>query len=1173
MDKTLPKLPSFDIQKNDSIEDNSSEYHAACQVLSEIIDETMKKIELTTLEQQTRKFGIPIKQEEDGAHDCMSVISNPSNVQGKAQLNVSFASPLESCRLYTPSPSLSMASTLDIQSETDTCEIEQEILNPTNIKSDTCDTHNQPSIASQDNYSHPATHIDFSTTELNDIALSNAKNRKLRDAFEVESSLDQDNVISGQINRISTIPATAMFEEKAEPSIQENNPSEGDRGQNCEEMINSETVETDNSSKTNISYETMQIIRRDCQIHYPTKQMLPKIEQDMISSSCDLFGSIDNQQNTFSADINVTASVDLSSSSPQVSAKLSCHGNEMENQKQSDNSDRVITLKSTEALPVPGLAEKGFSVVNIIEVEHIVHRSSEQPTKFAPSSELFSQSVKGTPVSLSRSCSDDNADVVERISDNPRERNVSNPPFSEPYKEIVKLIVDHPGTRCSPETNQMTVQDESLISPVIEPQTVTFQEKDSYLDNEHTNEASIIINVPEGEDGHEGKSMQLVRSRHDCNEPLPQVNIADNKSINQICKDEIQEEKTLVINSLHEKCHANREMDSKDRNENNGTETTSNNTAQLHENPVTNESELYVVETSHGEEVRKIDENYVEENHLIDGHIGFSAKDSTDRTSSEWPLTDGIKNVSYQGQQRHSNCYQAVNPENQMTNEMCVGPMQIKGKELQTVPVGLSAVQENFLEGINSDVLHLTSMPSSKEDLLPQVTVTLQSTEERPAKSIPLKLDQSSTHEFKCTETTSFTTKSQNLFVADQYEENKHCMLPEIQNSSSNQAIEELQNAGSIESSDDVVVPQGFQNSPVLRFPANDDDFSDSGISNSSQIQGEAIHENFMGDQQLNEANISLQEIPQSQQNSKHPTDYAESVANQNAAIGSTSASNTEAEIEQLVNALVGAICDEQKTQLTEKEALEKDDNTELSSPPKKIRKVENDLLASTQNNEELEVERHGLVGTDRLQYAEEETHATDISNGGLKKQNDMAFPSALTSKNCDAEHLPLKKRGVHSVWERNSVEGVTNCDVVSDRSSVDGFITYEQEKIFPMPSQPQYVLYDRHTLSSDDEDPEFGQFTYFESVMASQPRYSLYDQECLNTDRRATLNSNEVGHQLSLLRRPILSSNKGTPAATDSVPEDQQVPAISPPKQISSDLSSENITMYPKIPGNQKSI
>ena len=1124
----------------------------------------MKKIKLTTSEQQTRKFEethrikvcalLPIGQEDQG---YISVISNPSNVQGKAQLNVSFASPLESCRLYTPSPSVSMASTLDIQSETDMCESEQEILNltasSTYIKSenkpfDTCDTHDQPSIASQDNYSNPAAHIDFSTTELNDSTLSSAKNWK-RDTFEVESSSYQDNVISDPMNRISTIPAATMSGEKVEPNIQENNPSEEDRGQNCEEMINSETVEKDNSSKTNISYETMQIIRRDCQIHYPTKQMLPKIEQDMISSSCDLFGSIDNQQNTFSADINVTASVDLSSSSPQVSAKLSCHGNEMENQKQSDNSDRVITLKSTEALPVPGLAEKGFSVFNNTEVEHIVHRSSEQPTKFPSSSELFSQSVEGTPVSLSRSRSDDNADVVERISDNAWERNVSNPSFTEPYKEIVKLIFDHPDTRCSPNINQMTVQDESIMSPVVKPETVTFQEKDSYLDNEHTNEASININVPEGEEGREGESRQLVYNRHDCDEALSQLHVADNKGINQICEVEIPEEKTLLVNSLHEKCHANREMASKDGNENIGSETTVNNTAQLHENPVTNESELYVAETSPGEEIRKIDENYAEENHLIDGHIGFSAKDSTNRTSSEWPLTDGIMNVSYQGQQRHSDCYQAVNPEKQMTNEMRVGPMQIKGKELQTVPVGLSAVQENFLEGINADVLHLTSMPSSKEDSLPQVTATLQSTEERPAKSIPLKLDQSSTHEFKCTETTSFATKSQNLFVVDQYEESKHCMLPEIQNSSSNQTIEELQvNAGSIELSDEVVVPQGFQNSPILHSPANDDDFSDSGISNSSQIRGEAIQCNFIGNQELNEANISLQEIPQSRQNSKHSAGYAEREANQDFAIVSTSANGTEAQIEQLVHALVGAICDDQKTQLTGKEALEKDDSTDLSSPPKKMRKVENELLASTQNNE-------------------------DISDGGLKEQNDMAFTPSLTARNCEAEYLPLKKRSMHSVWERDTIKGVTNCDVVSDRSSIDGFITYEQEKIFPMPSQPQYVLYDRHNLSSDDEDPEFGQLTYFESIMASQPRYSLFDPECPNMDRRATLNSSEVGHQLSLLRRPMSSSNKGTPAATDSASDDQQVPAISPPKQIPSDHSSENITMYPKIPGNLKSI
>ena len=1144
-------LLSIDTQKN---EDTTSEYNAACQVLSEIIDETMKRIEF----EKTQR--IRFEEEKDGVREYISEISNQSIVQAKAQLKVNFASPLESCRLYTPSPSVSMASTLDIQSETDMCESEQEILkqttSSTDVKSENkpFDTQDQPSIASQDNYSDPAVYIDFSTAELNDGALSSVKNAKLRDAFKVESSLDQSNVISGQMNRISTIPATLMSEEKVEPNIRENSPSEEDQGQNCEEMINCGIVEIDNSSKTNNSYETMQITHKDCQIHYAAKQMLPKIEQDMISSSCDLFGSIDNQQNTFSANINPTAGVDLSSSSPQVSVILSCHGNEMENQKQSDNSDHVITLKSTEDLPAPGLAEKGFSVVNITEVEHIAHRSSDQSTKFVSSGELFSQSVECIPVNLLKSRSDYNADV-EGISADPWEHNVSNPYFTEPHKEIVKLILDHPDTRCSPKTNCTTVQDKSTISPVVKPETATFQDKDSYLDNEHTNEPSINISLPEGEDGREGESRQLVHNRNNCDETLPKLHVPDNKGINQI-----SEEKPPLTNPSHEKCHANREMDSKDGNENIGSKTTVNNTAQLHENPVTNESELHVVETSPGEEVRKIDENYVGENRLIYCHVGISAKDGIDCTSSEWPLTDGIMNVSYQGKQRPSNCYQAVNLKNQMTNEMCVSPMQIKGKELQTVPVGLSAVQENVLEGINSDFLHLTSMPSSKEELLPQVTVTLQSTEERLAKSIPLKLDQSSTDEFKCVETPSFATESENVFSTDQYGENKNCMLPEIQNSSSNSVTEESQvNTGSMASSDEVVL-QGFQNRPVLSSPASDNDFSDSGISNSSQIRGEAIQGNFTGNRQLNEANISLQESPQSVHSSQYATDQAASEANQNIAIGSTSASNTEAEIEQLVNALVGTICDDLKTQETGKEALEKDDNTELSSPPQKMRKVDNELLPSTQNNEELEVERHLVVGTDGLQDVE--TYATD---GDLKEQNDMN------------EHLPLKKRSVHSTWteskditsnefQGNSIKGATNCDI-------DGFITYEQDKNFPMPSQPQYVLYDRHNLSSDDDDPELGQSTYFNSVMTSQPRYSLFDRECLNTDSRTALNSNEVARKLSLLRRPIVSANKGTSAAIDLKSDDQQVPAVSPANEVPSDHSSENITMYPKFPGTSKSI
>ena len=105
-------LLSIDTQKNNYFEDTSSQYNAACQVLSEIIDETMKRIEF----EKTHR--IRFGEEKDGIQDYISQISNQSTVQAKAQLKVNFASPLESCRLYTPSLSVSMASTLDIQSET-----------------------------------------------------------------------------------------------------------------------------------------------------------------------------------------------------------------------------------------------------------------------------------------------------------------------------------------------------------------------------------------------------------------------------------------------------------------------------------------------------------------------------------------------------------------------------------------------------------------------------------------------------------------------------------------------------------------------------------------------------------------------------------------------------------------------------------------------------------------------------------------------------------------------------------------------------------------------------------------------------------------------------------------------------------------------------------------------
>ena len=66
-DKTLR---SIEIQKNDSFEDTSCEYNAACQALREIIDETVKKIELTSLEQQTRELGkthrFRLEEDRDG---------------------------------------------------------------------------------------------------------------------------------------------------------------------------------------------------------------------------------------------------------------------------------------------------------------------------------------------------------------------------------------------------------------------------------------------------------------------------------------------------------------------------------------------------------------------------------------------------------------------------------------------------------------------------------------------------------------------------------------------------------------------------------------------------------------------------------------------------------------------------------------------------------------------------------------------------------------------------------------------------------------------------------------------------------------------------------------------------------------------------------------------------
>ena len=367
---TDPKRPHCG---KDSFEDSSSKYNAARQVLGEIIDEAISKIELKTQKQQAKEFDEYyclrscavsfIKASKDGIQHVGLEVHKQNDAQVKGQLNVTFASPLESRRVHTPS----QASTVDVTPEINMSEIEEKTSNrvqsPHYVKGDiavfksTSDRHDQSPIAFEDIYSKSVFPNSFRPTVLSDNALLSVNASKSNEAFEVQSNTDENNVMFDQINHITPSPMNVMSDEKLGPNSQEKNPSEEER---CErkskEMINDETVEIDNNSnKTSSTCETMHITPRDCQVHYPTKQMFPKIEQDMISSSCDLFDSIVNQQNTCSAGLQTAASVDLLSPSPQVSTKLSCNGSEMENQKQSENSDLHNTNKSTGDLLVPDL--------------------------------------------------------------------------------------------------------------------------------------------------------------------------------------------------------------------------------------------------------------------------------------------------------------------------------------------------------------------------------------------------------------------------------------------------------------------------------------------------------------------------------------------------------------------------------------------------------------------------------------------------------------------------------------------------------------------------------------------------------------------------------------------------------------------------------------------------
>ncbi len=188
-------------------------------------------------------------------------------------------------------------------------------------------------------------------------------------------------------------------------------------------------------------------------------------------------------------------------------------------------------------------------------------------------------------------------------------------------------------------------------------------------------------------------------------------------------------------------------------------ETSANKATQSHPDSMTNDPQLFGVETGHSAEERGMDgEDATQGNYPMDGHIKSGGENGGQRTSPELPLAQGLMNVPYQQQQQQKqcpDCYQTGNPEDNMTNGMCVGPVQIEANELQVLPPGASAgAWANFSEEINPDSPPQTSVPSSEKDLLPPFAVS-QRREEAGA-SVMFKGDQSCARDVACAVLQSF---------------------------------------------------------------------------------------------------------------------------------------------------------------------------------------------------------------------------------------------------------------------------------------------------------------------------------------------------------------------------------------------------------------------------------
>ena len=1135
--------PQWPCVRDEVCQDSSSEeYNAACHFLGEIIDGAIRKIELAALRGQqagelsdtdcTKSRSLSsITSNQSEAQICIPGGPKRETTERKAQLNVSFASLLESCRVYTPSPCLSSASTVDITPEIGTHQGERaatrsEVTSICDVESkfaaseSASDSHDQSQNASEDNHSNEAVPC---------LPTTSTKTKSTKVLGDQES-LDGENVLSNEINHTTTAVG-AILDEKFKRNIAVDELPGSLYVKQDSEAAEYEAVEIDNksSSKRTGSYEIMQIIPGERQIHYVTEQMLPKIEQDMISSSNDLFDSVDSQQNTHTADTQTAASQDLFSLSPKLSAKLSCQGNEIENQKQSHNGDLAIALESTRDLPGPHMDSRDSPVVDNTETKKGGDHQTSQSNRFVSSGDLFSPMVVFRPVQTANSVHEGQESSVEACHAEQRLCPVTDPFISEPYQHIVQLIFDHPLVhRSSPQSNQ---NGESTMHPELPVEVEPLHPSDS---NRHT------------------ESLDEVREKFEEETDACQSdnNVEDT-------------EKEILVEP--EEMSQNDHVQMSSSKGNVSTEPCANTTTQLNQNQqMTNERELFAEQTPSTDEAGKIDEQFAQENYLIDGQIGSGGKDGTQCTSPEWPRVPDPMNLLYHDEQKQVD-NSAASTENKVTNEMHVDAVQIPANELQLPAEGSSVVQGNFREEIHPDTFPQTSVMSSVRDPSPPVAVTEQSTKQSPTQSIIEERDQSVAQHVACSETTSFVAGS--LAGADQCVGSSVCEKSEVQEAKE-EGQENIPTASGGPRIPEEEKEEGQENipaacgGPIDPEEANDEPqppadlneindldmyYPDSGISNSSPSTEVEVQLQCQGGGQVLELNVCNAEVieeedtmqievdhekcqeteveeaqcteqkretefstcgvvqPQLQEDSVVlPLDCSVSAEN-----GNSNPETAAAEIDQLVKILVKAVCGEQMTREIE-ELLDPacyltheatatlfppcqvpgEEEREDGSPAAKIRKLEDSSQERSEQTLKNMIVYDNLISQDGVQTKPEETKAVKFSEGNLEPYSQELVIDL------QAEHLPLKKRSISFLDEReNSFSNAS----AENRSGDDSWKSSEAD--FESAASKD----GNEDMSSGEVSerlPDHDKSTFVRSEMEklfpapSQPQYKLYDDD-----------------------------------------------------------------------------